>query len=146
MICSLTTDEDMKRAVLIALAILTTHVVAGELPSIPEAAKSTIGFRSVAAALAALRAQHVMERKQQGWTIFEDPAHRTIWSFAPKANPAYPSAVRREMTEKDGAWYVNMSVQCEASKKACDQLVRDFQQLNQKMRQAIQSAHEGKAH
>jgi hypothetical protein len=136
----------MKRSVFAILAALFVNGSAFSMPPVPEVASSTIGYKSVAEALAALRAQPITESEQQGWVIFNDPVHTTIWSFAPQDNAAYPSAVKRQMIQKDGAWLINMSVQCEASKKACDQLVRDFQRLNQQMREAIQSSHDAQNH
>ncbi len=119
---------------------------AGE-PPIPESQDSSIGYPSVPEALAALRADKgISESERGGWLIFADKAHNTIWSFTPTTHPAHPSAVRREAVEKDGSIYVQMSVLCQADKVACDQLVRDFQQLNEQMRQAIKSDSAGRAH
>jgi hypothetical protein len=134
----------MKTHLTLFLAILVSHAVAGELPPLPEADGSTIGYRTAAEALASLRARpEVVENEQQGWLLFQDKSNNTLWSFAPKDHPAYPSAVKREIIEKDGKLYVNMRVHCEAGKKACDQLVRDFQELNEQMRQAMQSGQVG---
>jgi len=38
---------------------------------------------------------HVLTRSEDGWTIFEDDANRTIWSFVPDTNPAFPAVVKR---------------------------------------------------
>lgn len=101
---------------------------------VPETARSTIGYPSVAAALSALKARRDVAFSMQGeWTIATDPTDRTLWSFPPKGHPAYPSAVKRRIENRDGGAYMQMSVQCEASKAACDDLVRSFQQLNAQM-------------
>jgi Protein of unknown function (DUF4019) len=101
---------------------------------LPEADRPTIGYDSVGEALAALKArQGVTFTVQNGWTVVTDPAEAAVWSFPPKGHPAYPSAVKRQIENRSNGAYVNMSVQCEASKSACDDLVRSFETLNQQM-------------
>jgi hypothetical protein len=96
-----------------------------------EAEDSTIGYESVAAALAGLHAQPgVTFEEQDGWTVaFDDKTH-TVWSFPPPNYPAYPAAVKRAVVSKDGGSYIEMNVHCEASKQACDDLVRTFSEMN----------------
>ena len=130
----------MKRYLLVLLVFLFGSAMAEDPTPLPEANQSTIGYASIEAALAALRADPaVVERDQQGWLIFDDRPHYTLWSFSPQGHPAYPSVVKREIVRKDGSLYVAMNVKCEASKSACDQLVRDFQQLNEQMIRAVQA-------
>jgi hypothetical protein len=74
---------------------------------------------------------------QSGWTIVEDRANLTLWSFTPSGHPAHPAAFRRTITEKDGAFFVQTDGLCEATKAACDKLMAEFQELNDKMRDAI---------
>ena len=101
---------------------------------LPEAPGSTIGYPTVAAALAALHAKAgVVFTNQNGWTVASDEAAQTIWSFAPEGNPAFPAAVKRQFVQRDGATYLDMKVLCGASKEACDDLVRSFEQLNAEM-------------
>ena len=98
---------------------------------LPETTDAAGDHLTVAATLAAVKAQAgVTLRMQNGWTIVDDKTHATFWSFPPLGNPAYPSAVRRTVVEKDGAVTLKMDVQCEATKTACDNLVRDFQAIN----------------
>ena len=100
---------------------------------------SGVGYPTVAAALEAMRAKRgVNVSIQSGWTIIEDRANLTLWSFTPAGHPAYPAVVRRVMTQKDGAWFVTMGVLCEAAKSACDKLVLEFRELNKKMREDIE--------
>ena len=107
---------------------------------LPESDANAIGYATVDDALRALRADRtISESEQNGWLVFQDEAHKTIWSFPPKDHPAFPSAVKREFTKRDGAVYLQMHVLCGASKKACDQLVRDFKTLNQQMSEAIRT-------
>jgi hypothetical protein len=88
----------------------------------------------VEAALAGLHSKAgVLFRNENGWTIAEDAAAFTYWSFPPPGNPAYPAAVKRQVIDQDGSVSIQMSVHCEASKQACDDLVRSFEQLNAQM-------------
>jgi hypothetical protein len=103
---------------------------------LPEAPGSTIGFPTVAAALEALRARSDIQTSVQGgWTIVDDRANATLWSFSPQGYPAYPAAVKREIKQKNGAVYIEMNILCGATKAACDRLVLDFQRLNEAMKQ-----------
>lgn len=105
---------------------------------LPETQGASIGYPTVAAALNDLRSKRgVVITTQNGWIIANDSAATTIWSFAPTDNSAYPSAVKRQIEELDGSVYVKMNVQCEASKSACDDLVRSFQALNAQMAQSL---------
>jgi hypothetical protein len=104
-----------------------------------EAKSSTIGYPTVAAALADLRTKPDVEVSvQNGWTIAVDKSHFTIWSFAPQGNPAYPSVVRRAAVQTATGVNMKMDVLCEASKNACDQLMLDFQALNQRAQGSLQ--------
>src|SRR5262245_19370595 len=100
--------------------------------------KSSIDYPSVAAALGALKARtDVKISIEGGWTIVNDQATSTLWSFTPQNHPAYPAAVKRTVVERDGAVYIEMSGLCEATKSACDKLMAEFQALNDKMREAM---------
>jgi hypothetical protein len=90
-----------------------------------------IEYPNVTAALAGLHAKPgVVFKEQAGWIVVTEDAANTFWSFPPPGNPAYPAMVQRQLIEKDGAISMKMSVHCEASKQACDDLVRSFQELN----------------
>ena len=94
---------------------------------LPESAGSEVGFKTVAAALAALKKSKDMSLSEvRGWTIVTDEAHLTVWSFAPRTDPSYPSVVKRMVISTGGGSKVSMSVLCEARKAACDNLVREF--------------------
>lgn len=62
-----------------------------------------------------------------------------ICSFSPEGHPAYPALIRRAVFSHDGRISVKMNMQCQASKSACDRLVREFIQLNEGMRASFQS-------
>jgi hypothetical protein len=105
-------------------------VQAGEPAPLAEAPDSSIGFASVAEALAALKARKdVTVSDNRGWTIVVDKKELAVWSFAPPGHPAYPSAVRRKVIPRGEVSDVDMTVLCESSKAACDDLVRTFQAL-----------------
>jgi hypothetical protein len=124
------------RVTLLGLAAVAAACT-GRAPP-PESNRSGIGYASVAEALAALRAKPGAEvGEQDGWTIIQDAESETsiaLWSFAPANDPAHPSAVKRVVSEQDGSVQIEMRVLCEATKAACDQLVRDFQALNDQMK------------
>jgi hypothetical protein len=102
--------------------------------TLPESGRPTVGYPSVAAALKALHQKPgVTFRSEHGWLIAEEAAARTIWSFAPKGHPAYPTAVKRAVVGADGATIIQMDVQCEADKIACDNIVIQFQQINERI-------------
>jgi hypothetical protein len=105
-----------------------------------EVKASTIGYPSVAAALADLRSNpDVHFSEAHGWTIAEDKSHFTLWSFAPASDPAYPSAVKRTALQESSGVSMQMNVLCESTQSACDKLVSDFQALNEHMRDSFKS-------
>lgn len=98
---------------------------------IPEASDSNVGYDTVAAALADLRSRRsVVFTAENGWVIATDDATYTIWSFAPRSYPAYPAVVKRQISPEGTGSRLQMSVLCEASKAACDDLVRTFERMN----------------
>jgi ribonuclease HI len=121
--------------------VLTLFVCASanaQLPPLPEATQSGIEYKSVAEALKALRAKPNVEISVQGdWTIVDEPANFALWSFAPKRHAAYPAVVKRKVVEKDGIVSIKTDVICEATKAACDALVREFMQMNQNLKPSL---------
>lgn len=106
------------------------------------AAASDFGYPSVDAALAALKAKSGTKVSDAGgWTIVNDPAGLSIYSFTPPSHPAHPAGVKRS-TAKDtqGNVYIEMAVLCQATKSACDQLVAEFKQLNENVKQQVAKA------
>jgi hypothetical protein len=102
---------------------------------------SGIGYPSVAAALADLHSKpDVIFREEGGWLIAEDRSHYTLWSFATEGDPAYPSAVKRTaVQESGGSVTMNMDILCESKQDACDKLVADFNELNERARDSLRS-------
>jgi hypothetical protein len=116
---------------LLALSALAFADGAGRAAPIPEASGSTIGYPTPAAALDDLkRHPGVVIKSQNGWTVADDEAAHTIWSFTPSDHPAYPAVVKRQLVQQGGGIAVKMDVLCNGSKAACDDLVRSFQALN----------------
>ena len=98
---------------------------------LPEVADAGLGYSTVAAAMADLRSRQGVDfTTENGWTIATEETSYTIWSFAPAEYPAYPAVVRRRVVQREGNVGVEMRVLCEASKAACDDLVRTFAQMN----------------
>jgi hypothetical protein len=116
------------------VAIAIALAFGGRLQADPltEQPRSTIGYPTPDAALAALHAKPDVEfSTQDGWTIASDPETNTVWSFPPQRDPAYPAVVKRQMTPAaDGKVAVQMDVLCSATKVACDDLVRAFERMN----------------
>jgi hypothetical protein len=102
---------------------------------------SGIGYPSVAAALADLHSKpDVIFREEGGWLIAEDRSHFTLWSFATEGDPAYPSAVKRTaVQESGGSVTMNMDILCESKQDACDKLVANFNELNERARDSLQN-------
>lgn len=102
-----------------------------------------IGYPSVAAALKDLKSRRdVQISTQGGWTIITDRGAGTFWSFTPPDHPAHPAAVKREIVSKDGAMFIQMGALCEAEKAACDRLIAEFRDLNDKIRESIRKDRE----
>jgi len=110
-------------------------------PPLPEQPDSTIGYPTVAAALDDLRNRPgVAISVQNGWTVASDPGTSSIWSFPPQGHAAYPAAVKRQVVKEGNAVTIQMKILCQASKAACDDLVRAFQQLNARASQELRTA------
>ena len=122
-----------------AIALCVAFMASAAAP-LPEAPRSTVGYPTAEAALAAMRAKPGVEfSTQDGWTIASDPDTNTVWSFPPEHDPAYPAVVKRQMTPgPKGAVVVQMDVLCSASKTACDDLVRAFERMNDEARRQLQ--------
>jgi hypothetical protein len=101
--------------------------------------QGAIGYPTVAAAFQDVTSRsNVNISTQGGFVVVDEPAAFTLWTFTLSPHPAHPTVVRRAIVERAGAMVVEMAVLCEAERKACDQLVSEFQVLNEQLRQAIQ--------
>ncbi len=92
-------------------------------------------YPTAAKALEALRAKPGVNMSvQSGWTVIEDRATLTVWTFTPADHRAHPAAIQRKIVQEGGNIYVKMNVLCEAAKPDCDALVADFGKLNERVR------------
>lgn len=91
-----------------------------------------IGYQSVAAALDALKSRSdVTIFERDGWTIIEDDAAGTLWSFTPASHPAHPAAVKRTVVQEDGQVFIDTKGLCQAEKTECDRLMVQVHELNE---------------
>lgn len=128
----------MKSIVVVSFVI--SACAAAQASPLPEVEHSKIEYNSPAEALAALQSKPDVEISVQGgWTIAYEVASHVIWSFAPRSHASYPSVVKRAIVKRDGAVFVDMDVECPASKETCDELVREFVHLNERMRSSMQT-------
>jgi len=88
----------------------------------------------------ALPGASVTTTKPDAWVIVSETGGMKIWSFTPSTHYAYPAVVLRHLKVKDnGDLYVEMTGHCEADKAACDKLMKEFEALNERMRQQVQN-------
>jgi hypothetical protein len=131
----------MKKYLFLALLFLPLSSMAGdtlEYSSDPSKG-SGIGYSSVNDGLSALKKKEgVSIRVEGGWTVIEDRKDHAVWSFTPDGHPAHPAAIKRSLFEKDGGLYMTMNVLCQATKKECDKLVTEFQELNKLIQKSMQ--------
>ena len=130
------------RAVLLMAGLLANGALAQPTEGSSASAQtqsSSIGYPTVAAALEALRSHSGSTVSLQGgWTIISVTSEQTLWSFTPANHPAHPAAVKRKVVERDGAVGFHMTALCQAEKAACDRLIEEFQQLNDRVREQSQ--------
>jgi hypothetical protein len=130
-------------SILTALLTLAAPCAAQSEQPLPEqpGAATNLGYKTVAEALAAFRQRPgaiVEVTGPERWTIVTLPAPEyAIWSFTPEGHYAHPAVVRRTVKQANGMVYVEMSALCQAAKEPCDRLMREFQQLNQRMRDEV---------
>ena|SRR5579859_800707 len=125
------------RNVVVSLALVVTLGACAE--------ESTIGYPTVDRALEALhRDAHAKFTTEGGWTIVTTKENGTpvIWSFAPKGHPAYPAAVKRTIVQSAGAVFIDMKAFCSGTQSACDKLVGEFRDTNERFIQNLSWARE----
>ena len=127
----------MNKLIPLIFLALSTQVLANENLGYAGKKGKVFGYESVTKALEALKANpNAKISELNGWTIVSDGDARALWSFAPPEHPSYPSVVRRAVVERDGQVGITTQVNCGAEKPICDQLVKDFIELNQKVKEA----------
>ena len=115
---------------ILGFALAATAFAPAQQAPLPEA-ETSIEYQSVSDALTALRAKPgVVFTTENGWLIATDEGAYSIWSFAPQGYAAYPAVVKRWVIPKQVGSEMRMDILCEASKSACDDLVRTFAKMN----------------
>jgi hypothetical protein len=106
-------------------------------------AAEKLGYRSVPLVLEALKAKPgvtVNVTKPDGWIIVVEPDTKAMWSFTPEGHYAHPAVVRRTVkSDEKGNVGIEMVALCQATKEPCDRLIREFQQLNEQLAQAMRA-------
>jgi hypothetical protein len=124
------------------LIAITSTSIAAAPPPIPESSATEFGYASPDAALAALREKPgVTIREENDWYVVNDPEGNAIWSITTPRNPVHPAGVKREFVQRDGGIHLVMSVKCGSTKEKCDELVRQFQELNADLERTIREKH-----
>lgn len=103
------------------------------------AATKNIDYPNVQAALDDLKQQAIknpsetkVENMPDGWQVVYQKSMEKmiIWSFTPKTENAYPAVVKRQIIEEENKVMIDMSILCQADKKACDELAQTFEKMN----------------
>jgi hypothetical protein len=127
----------MRIVTTIILVVLSLAAFADD----PNPSGSSVGYKTVQAALDALRAMPgvtINVTKPDGWIIADDRSTDTLWSFTPAGHYAHPAVIKRIIKQDSTGVFIEMSALCENTKPNCDQLVREFEQLNQRIRENVQ--------
>ena len=108
-------------------------------PAAAQAPAPAIGFDNVAAARSALQAKPgVKFSDNDGWLIVND-TDGSIWSFTPANHFANPSIGRRTLLQRDGEFFVQTQILCQAQKPQCDRLKADYELLDKRMSEALRA-------
>ncbi len=93
----------------------------------------------MAAARSALQAKPgVKFSDNDGWLIVND-TDGSIWSFTPANHFANPSVGRRTLLQRDGEFFVQTQILCQAQKPQCDRLKADYELLDKRMSEALRA-------
>jgi hypothetical protein len=123
---------------LFAPFMLFAMVPAATQEPVPESPGTDIGYPTREAALEALRQKPgVAIREQNDWVVVTDRAENTLWSITSPSNSAHPTVVKRTAVERGGSVVMEMKVKCGASKEVCDDVVRQFEKLNESIGRAL---------
>jgi hypothetical protein len=128
-------------AVFVSCAALLTTAKAADPPPQGTTGASAIEYPSPTAAFKALSEKKGVQFSQDkdGWIEAYEPKAATVWAFTPSTHAAHPSVVKREVVETGGTLSLRMGVLCGSTKQICDDLVRHFEQLNDKMKKDIEA-------
>lgn len=127
---------------LLCLLLCQSVTIAQQTPDAVLEAPSLIGYETVQDAFTALSADPAATKSEyEGWTLFRQKGDGKyiLWSFTPDDHPVHSTAVRREVVKKDGEVFITMAVLCHSSRFDCDQLIEQFQRINQGIRERLAS-------
>jgi len=70
-----------------------------------------------------------------GWLVAEKRIEggSELWSFVPEGHEAYPSAIQRLITDGEEGLQIDMSIQCDATLQACEDLRTLFRVMNENL-------------
>jgi hypothetical protein len=124
------------------LLLLQSLAFAQDTVPPPPIEETPIGYATVQEAFEALVADpSAVQSEYEGWASFNQKVDGkyVIWSFTPEDHPVHPTAVRREIVNKDGEVLISMAVMCHSSRLDCDQLIEQFQQINENLKRKLAS-------
>ena len=124
---------------LITCIVIWAGLVSGVFAQ-SDAVESPIGFNTVEQAYKALEADPTADLTTYGgWEVFNQKGDGTyfLWSFTPEDHPANPTVVRREIMKKEGQVYIRMDALCQSNKPDCDQLMAEFEKINEGIKQKM---------
>ena len=99
---------------------------------LPSVSALEFGYGTPAEALEDIKSKPgVTARTEHDWIVLNDASSNTIWSITTDRHPAHSTAIKRTIARRDGQLFVEMNVRCGASKEVCDQVVAQFQQINE---------------
>lgn len=101
---------------------------------------NTIGYGTVKEALTELKKNKSADISLQGdWTIIsiEENGTNVLWSFTPENHAAHPAVIKRSVIKMDDAIGIDMKALCQAKKEQCDNLMKEFEQLNDNIRKSM---------
>ena len=76
--------------------------------------------------------------------VFLSTDQQTQWSFATRANPAYPLATCRKIRKRaDGSSYVHREMRCDAPRAACDKVFLEFHKYDEQLRRVLRTGGRG---
>ncbi len=96
--------------------------------------EDVIDYLSVSETFEKLKKQPSSKISQQdGWSIISltENGNHVFWFFTPKENAAHPAVVKKTITVKEGGCKTVILTLCEAPKKKCDDLIKQFKNINE---------------
>jgi hypothetical protein len=100
-----------------------------------KAESSSIGYNSVAEALADLKAnKNAAVSENEGWTIIQlvEGDNSSTWSFTPASPPAYPALFKDDVIKIKDSITFNHQTLCEAEEVECDKFVIQSREFNKR--------------